>query len=186
MQFSWCWDLFRGKFKLVYFSGRNHFQLYVETSKSHRIESLPCSQHFLVDIDRLSCPPPPPPPFQQPGERKCLRGLYVVTRKIGKGLERSFSCLSCRFSAHPHKQTTCLKQANVKRENVKHNSLLDSFSRSGPCLDGEQEYEPSGTSLRSDTSCDSGWNFLPAIFLLLRLLLLWKNKQLNVGIFSRP
>lgn len=154
--------------KLVYFSGRNHFQLYAQTSKSHRVESLPCSQHFSVDIDRMSCPLP----FQQPGKRKCLRGLYVFTRKINKGLERSISSLSCRFSARPHKQTTCLKQANVKRGNVKHNSLLDSFSRSGPCLDGEQEYEPSGISLRSDTSCDSGWNFLPAIFLLLRLLLL--------------
>ena len=127
-----------------------------------------------------------PLPFQQPGKRKCLRGLYVFTRKINKGLERSISSLSCRFSARPHKQTTCLKQANVKRGNVKHNSLLDSFSRSGPCLDGEQEYEPSGISLRSDTSCDSGWNFLPAIFLLLRLLLLWKNKQQNVGILFSP
>ena len=185
MQFSWCWDLFRGKFKLVYFSRRNHFQLYVETSKSHRIESLPCSQHFLVDIDRFSCPPAPYP-FNSQAKESVSVVFMLSQGKSGKGLERSFSSLSCRFSARPHKQTTCLKQANVKRENVKHNSLLDSFSRSGPCLDGEQEYEPSGTSLRSDPSCDSGWNFLPAIFLLLRLLLLWKNKQQNVGIFSRP
>ena len=184
MQFSWCWDLFRGKFKLVYFSGRNHFQLYVETSKSHRIESLPCSQHFLVDIDRLSCPPPPT--LSTARRKKVCPWSLCCHKENRQGSGKKFSSLSCRFSARPHKQTTCLKQAYVKRENVKHNSLLDSFSRSGPCLDGEQEYEPSGTSLRSDTSCDSGWNFLPAIFLLLRLLLLWKNKQQNVGIFSRP
>ena len=124
----------------------------------------------------------------------CIEAFHLVIR-----MPLFCSQMACRIKSSSFQETLFTCQTNninlacdctyycwvsfkTSRNLIIKIHLLDSLRRSGPCLEGEQEYELSMRLLSSwEAWGKRGWNFFPVVFLLLRLLLLLLLKSVTLN-----